>query len=76
MLAGSKMTEDSKGRVMLNQFKNSVRSFHEEEDGIEAIQVVIILAIAAVALLVIKNKWETIKSFFSDNTDEATNWSP
>lgn len=66
---------------MLAQFKNSaiknrICRFHEEEDGIEAIQVVIILAIAAVALLVIKSKWETIKSFFSENTDEATEWSP
>lgn len=61
-------------------FKNclvrQVRCFHGEEDGIEAIQVVMILAIAAVALLVIKNKWETIKSFFGDNTDKAIDWSP
>lgn len=52
------------------------RGFHDDEDGIEAIQVVMILAIAAVALLVIKNKWEAIKSFFGDNTDKAIDWSP
>lgn len=59
-----------------SRFATSIRRFHNEEDGIESIQVVMILAIAAVALLVIKNKWEDIKSFFNDNTDQAIEWSP
>ncbi|MDA1233034.1 MAG: hypothetical protein O2856_19895 [Planctomycetota bacterium] len=51
-------------------FKISLNRFHEDEDGIEAIQVVMILAIAAVALLVIKSAWPTIRSWFDDALDE------
>lgn len=60
----------------MSGLKDAARRFHNEEDGIESIQVVIILAIAAVALLVVKGKWEDIKTFFNDNTDQATEWSP
>lgn len=60
---------------MKRLMQNSLQAFHRDEDGMEAIQVVLILAIAAVALLVIKNKWDTIKSFFNDNVDDATDWS-
>lgn len=44
--------------------------FHQDEDGIEAAQVVMILAIAAVALLVIKSAWPTIRDWFKDTIDE------
>jgi len=52
------------------------QSFHNEEEGVEAIQAVIILAIAAVAMLVIRGKWDAIKSFFNDNTDKAIQFTP
>lgn len=50
----------------------SVNTFHSEEDGVEAIQAVIILAVAAVAMLVIKGKWQAITTFFNDNVSGAT----
>lgn len=65
---------------MLKNLKNkcvaNVRVFHNEEAGVEAIQAVIILAIAAVALLVVQGKWDAIKSFFNDNTDNAMKFTP
>lgn len=60
---------------MKNLLQNALRSFHNDEDGMEAIQVVLILAIAAVALLVVKGKWDGIKSFFNENVDQAAEWS-
>lgn len=63
-------------RISRSGLGRQIRDFHSNEDGIEAIQVVMILAIAAVALLVVKNKWEDVKSFFNDNTDQAIEWSP
>lgn len=51
--------------------KKELGQFHPDEEGIEAIQVVMILAIAAVALLLIKSAWPTIRSWFSDALDEV-----
>lgn len=58
--------------MMRTKISSAVRKFHEDEAGIEAIQVVMILAIAAVALILIKSKWGDIKKFFEDNVVEAT----
>ncbi len=52
--------------------KNAVRTFHSDEDGLEAVQVVMIVAIAAMILLVVstvgkeavdwaKEKWNALK---------------
>lgn len=57
---------------MRTKISSAVRKFHEDEAGIEAIQVVMILAIAAVALILIKNKWKDISNFFNKNVDDAT----
>lgn len=43
---------------------------HRDESGMEAIQAVLILAIAAVALLVVKTRWEVIRNWFGDLYDE------
>jgi Flp pilus assembly pilin Flp len=41
----------------------------------EAIQVVLIVAIAAVVLLVVKSLWDgSIKTWFSDNVTNVTKW--
>lgn len=53
-------------------FSSSLIRFHDEEDGLEALQVVVILAIAAVALLVIKRAWPMIREWFGDSIDELT----
>ena len=50
--------------------RSRIIQFHREEEGIEAAQVVMILAIAAVALLVIKSAWPTIRDWFKDTIDE------
>ena len=50
--------------------------FHTEEYGIEAIQVVMILGVAGVALLAIKSQWKNIIDFFEENASVAINWSP
>ena len=53
-----------------NWLTQGLRRFHGDEAAIEAIQVVMILAIAAVALLVIKSAWPTIRDWFKDTIDE------
>jgi hypothetical protein len=57
--------------------KNSLKMFHEDEDGLETIQVVMIIAIAAVVLIVVKLYWNDIKQWAGNlltdllNTDAA-----
>lgn len=54
-----------------NKCFDSIQTFHSEEEGVEAIQAVIILAVGAVAMLVIKGKWQAITTFFNDNVEGA-----
>lgn len=65
---------------MLMSFKNACatnfRAFHNEEEGVEAIQAVIILAVAAVAMLVVQGKWDAIKELFNTNTDNSLKFTP
>lgn len=57
-------------------WRQRVRRFHEEESGIEAIQSVMLLGVAAVALLTIESQWNNIVEFFRRNASLAINWSP
>ena len=42
---------------------DSVRAFHEDEDGMETLQVVMIVGIAAVILIALKVWWKDIKGW-------------
>ncbi len=43
----------------------TIRRFARREDGMEALQVVMIISIAAVCLLVVKTSWGWISEWFS-----------
>ena len=56
----------------ISQLNSALRTFHEDEEGIEALQVVMIVAIAAIVLIAVmtvgddvykwmKEKWEALK---------------
>lgn len=52
-----------------------LKRLHRDEAGMEAVQVVLIVAIAAVVLLVVKSLWDgSIKTWFSDNVTNVTKW--
>ena len=57
----------------LAHVKQAVSKFHNDERGLEALQTVMILAIAAGALVLVKNYWTDIKGFFKHGMDQATN---
>ena len=52
------------------KFLSQLRRIHSDERGLEAIQVVLIMAIAAVVLLVVKANWDVIRDWFSALYDE------
>ncbi len=45
----------------------SLKSFHKDERGMEALQVILIVAIAAIVLALLKFAWPSIKTWFVDN---------
>jgi len=58
--------------MSLHKLASTIRMFHADEDGMEAIQGVMIAAIGAVVLAVVIKKWPSIKSWFDSSTDEVT----
>ena len=55
-----------------SKMQNAIRKFHNDEAGLEALQVVMILAIAAVALIAVKTQWTTIKGWYDGVMGNAT----
>jgi hypothetical protein len=51
--------------------RKAIAKVHNDEQGIEALQAVLVMAIAAVILAVVKVKWPSIKAFFNKGVDGA-----
>jgi Flp pilus assembly pilin Flp len=51
---------------------NALKAFHNDEDGMEAMQVVIIVAIAAIVLVALLAFWDKIKTFVKETWDDLT----
>lgn len=43
--------------------KQALKRFHTDERGLEALQVVMIIAVAAIIMLLVKNNYEKIKEW-------------
>ncbi len=53
--------------VTVRNAQASIKRFHDNEDGLEALQVVMIIAVAAVALIFVKKNWnDSIKPWFDE----------
>lgn len=52
----------------------SLRRIHEDERGLETLQVVMIIAIAALILALIKTTWPTITAWFNKLVQAITGW--
>ena len=49
--------------MKINFLKNRVAKFHDNEKGMETLQVVLIIAVAAIILALIVNQWDAIKEW-------------
>lgn len=56
---------------MAQSVRDSLHAFHDDEDGMETLQVVMIVGIAAVILLVLITQWKKIQKWFGGKTDEV-----
>ena len=58
----------------MRRLQNSIVRFHQDEEGLEALQVVMIIAVAAIMLLFIKMNWGKIKDWFSGLMSQVLGW--
>ena len=61
----------------MKTISEKISKFNNDEAGLEALQVVMILAVAAVALIAVKTQWTTISQWFKDVMGQGTgdaNW--
>lgn len=54
--------------------KKFLKRFHKDERGLEALQVVMIIAVAALILALVKLFWGSVKTWFTDLTDPIIGW--
>lgn len=54
----------TKIKTRLSAVKNGVVKFHRNEKGLEALQVILIVAIAAIILALLKLYWKDVKTWF------------
>ena len=47
----------------VTNLRNRIARFHNNESGMEALQTVLIIAVAAIILALFVNQWATIKSW-------------
>ena len=52
----------------------SLRRIHEDEQGLETLQVVMIIAVAAVILALVKSQWGNITTWFNNTVKAITGW--
>jgi len=59
----------------MSTLRNRLVRFHNNEEGLEALQVVMIIAVAALVLILIKTSWEKrITPFFKEMLENVTGW--
>ena len=52
----------------------TMRRIHEDEKGLETLQVVMIIAVAAIILALVKLFWGKITTWFNQVTNFITQW--
>jgi hypothetical protein len=54
--------------------RTNLKKFHQDERGLEALQVVMIIAVAAIIMLLVKSNYKHIKEWMEDLVTSITNW--
>ena len=54
--------------------KSALNRFHNDERGLEALQVVMIIAVAAIVMLLVKSNYESVKDWVEQMLGEITGW--
>ena len=60
--------------MKVNQIRKRIASFHNNEKGMETLQVVLIIAVAAIILALIVNQWEAIRDWATSAIEAITDF--
>jgi hypothetical protein len=52
----------------------TIRRIHEDEQGMETLQTVMIIALAAIVMFFVNKYWGNIKTWFDTAVNNVTNW--
>jgi hypothetical protein len=55
-------------------FRSLIAKFHSDEEGLETLQVVMIIGIAAVILAIVRSQFPTIRGWFESMLGNITGW--
>jgi Flp pilus assembly pilin Flp len=56
--------------MKVTNWSNVIRNFHDDEDGIEALQVVMIVAIAAIVLIAVMTLGQSVYEWMDEKWNE------
>ena len=59
---------------VFTNLRNKVANFNNDERGMETLQVVLIIAVAAIILALIVNKWDDIRDWAVEAIDAVTDF--
>jgi hypothetical protein len=59
---------------VMSMFRNRMASFHKEEKGMETLQVVLIIAVAAVILAIFVRLWPEIRDWAEQVIEDITSF--
>jgi hypothetical protein len=59
---------------VVSNLRNRITKFHNNEKGMETLQVVMIAAVAAIILALIVTQWPTIKQYATDAIKAITDF--
>src|SRR5215203_1894312 len=55
-----------------SMIRNTLARIHRDEQGIEALQAVMVMAVAAVVLALVKTQWPSVKTYFTTKVANIT----
>ena len=54
--------------------RKALARIHRDEQGIEALQAVMVMAVAAVVLALVKTQWPSVKNYFTTKVTNITSF--
>ncbi len=61
-------------KTLANKINTAARKFDQDQDGMETMQIVMIIAVAAIVLLFVKGQWNNIAGWADGLVGQVTSW--
>ena len=56
------------------KFNNAARKFDQDQDGMETMQIVMIIAVAAIVLIFVRGQWDAISGWAEGLVGDVISW--